>query len=119
MTYPANLETVYQIRYSTFNNGNVDFIEDQNGKWEFESLDEATAIYKKTVESKEHDWVALTQTLKDDYSDYEIVEDYSWDEDGETDEEESEEDKDFTEKWFKCATKEERLELLAAAFDNK
>jgi len=92
MTYPSNLETVYQVRYSTFNNGNVDFIEDANKKWEFESLDEATAIYKKTVESKDHEWVALTKTLKmseDDfnelypeeyYPDYEVVDEHQWDE---------------------------------------
>lgn len=64
MTYPSNLERVYQVRYSTYNNGNVDFIEDENGKWEFETLQEAKAIYLKTIKSKEHEWVAITKTLK-------------------------------------------------------
>lgn len=87
MTYPHNLETVYQIRYSTYNNWNVDFIEDARGKWEFETLQEAVAIYKKTVKSKEHEWVAITKSLKmsqddfnelypeDIYPDYQIIKD--------------------------------------------
>lgn len=129
MTYPTNLEKVYHVRYSTYDNWNIDFIEDENGKWEFETLKEANALYNKTVESKEHDWVALTRTLKlsedefnelypdDIYPDLLTIDEYSWDE---TDEEsDDEEDEAFIEKWIKCATQEERLELLAATFDNK
>jgi len=127
MTYPTNLEKVYHVRYSTYDNGNIDFIEDDNGKWEFETLKEANALYNKTVESKEHDWVAITRTLKlsedefnelypdDIYPDLLTIDEYSWDD---TDEEsDDEEDEAFTEKWIKCATQEERFELLAATFN--
>ena len=102
MTYPSNLERVYQVRYSTFNNGNVDFIEDENGKWEFETLQEAKAIYLKTIKSKEHEWVAITQTLKisedefnelypnNYYPDYKILDEYVYELPDETDEEDEE-----------------------------
>ena len=109
MTYPSNLKDyaakllygviVYQVRYSTFNNGNVDFIEDENEKWEFDTLDEAITIYKKTIEKKEHNWVAITKTLKiseDDfkelfphhsYPDYIILDDYEYELPDETEDE--------------------------------
>jgi len=71
MTYPLlDLEKVYHVRYSTYNNWNVDFIEDETGKWEFANRQEAIALYEKTVESKEHEWVALTKTLKMDEDEF-------------------------------------------------
>ena len=51
MTYPSNLEKVYQVRYLTIY-GDIDFMEDMNGKWEFDTLEEAITIYKKTIEKK-------------------------------------------------------------------
>jgi hypothetical protein len=104
MTYPSNLEKVYQVRYSTFNNGNVDFIEDENEKWEFDTLDEAIEIYLNTIEKKEHEWVAITKTLKisedefnelypnHHYPDYIILDDYEYELPDETDEEDETDD---------------------------
>lgn len=100
MTYPSNLEKVYQVRYSTYRYGNIDFIEDRNGKWEFDTLEEATEIYLNTIEKKEHEWVAITKTLKiseDEfkelypnyhYPDYKILDETIYE--GETDEEDKE-----------------------------
>jgi len=108
MTYPSNLKKVYQVRYSTYRYGNIDFIEDENGKWEFDTLDKAIKIYKKTIEKKEHEWVAITKTLKmseDDfnelypnhhYPDYKILDDYVYELPDETDEEDETEDEDET-----------------------
>lgn len=99
MTYPSNLEKVYQVRYLTIY-GDIDFMEDMNGKWEFDTLEEAITIYKKTIEKKKHEWVAITKTLKisedefkelypnHQYPDYTIFDETIYE--GETDDEDNE-----------------------------
>jgi hypothetical protein len=73
MTYPSDLEKIYYVKYSTYNDSEEEYMEDGNGKWEFDTLEEANHIYLKTVENKEHEWVALIQSLKIDEIEFDAI----------------------------------------------
>lgn len=123
MSFIDELEKVYHVRYSTYNNGNVDFIADDTGKWEFDNVRESFIVYRKTVEKKEHEWVALTRTLKiseDEFKELypdEIYPDLLTIEECLCDVDETDNEEDFTDEWVKCETKEDRLKLLGDTFD--
>ena len=63
--YPL-VEKVYQVRvyYDDLNPASCFFEEDENGKWEFDSKEEALAVFLAFQKEEEDERVVLTETPK-------------------------------------------------------
>jgi hypothetical protein len=75
----TEMDKVYQVRvyYNEQNSSSCFFQEDENGKWEFDTFEEAFDVFSKYIKDEDDEMIILTETPKascEECDNYEIKE---------------------------------------------